>query len=161
MKVKKTTAKATLAGALGAAAVGLGAGIAHADPFPAPPRIPGFDVAGPNVNTPPVNIQGPGADIDGPNVSAPGLDIQGPDANLGAPNVALPGIGFNGPGANIGAPGNPYPPGLNGELPPGHGVPDWAPPQPPPPPWAPFAPVQWNAEAQAWGVYTNAGFQAL
>jgi hypothetical protein len=37
-------------------------------------------------------------------------------------------------------------------------APNWAPPQPPPPPWAPFAPVSWNAEVQAWGVYTAEAF---
>ena len=41
MKLKKTAAKATLAGALGAAAVVLGAGLAQANPpFPVPPPWP-------------------------------------------------------------------------------------------------------------------------
>ena len=88
MKLKKTAVKATLVGAMGAAAVGLGAGMAQADPFPVPP------------------------------------------------------VGVEGPGASIAPPA-------------------WAPPQPPPPSWAPAAPVSWNAEANAWGVYTNAGFQPV
>jgi len=152
MQVKKNPAKATLAGALGAAAVGLGAGIAQADPlFPVPPPVPGD----------------PGISVEGPDVSAPGLDLQGPDASVDIPNVDVDAPEFQGPGANIGGPGSPVPPGL-GDIPPGHGgpmpnadVPEWAPPQPPPPPWAPFAPVQWSMEAQGWGVYTAAGFQAV
>jgi hypothetical protein len=148
MKVKKTTVKAMLVGAMGAAAVGLGAGVAHADPmFPVPPvPNPGIRVDGPNLGV-------PGVDIDGPNLNGPGVDINGPD-------VSTPGFGVEGPGANIGGPGNPAPPGQGFDVPPGH-APSWAPPQPPPPPWAPFAPVQWNAEANAWGVYTAAGFQPV
>ena len=126
MKVKKTTTKAVLAGAFGAAAVGLSAGIAQADPpMPAPPV--------------------PGISVDGPHVSGPGVDLAGP-------------------GVNIDGPGTPAPPGQGYLAPPGHAdqlsvdVPSWA---PPPPWWAPFAPVQWNAQAQAWGVYVNGGFQAL
>ena len=112
MKLNKTAAKATLAGALGAAAVGLGAGLAQADPgFPVPPPWP--------VPAP----ADPGISIEGPSVSAPGVSLEGPGASI-APPV-------------------------------------WAPPQPPPPFWAPWLPVSWNAEAQAWGVYTNAGFQPV
>ncbi len=69
MKVRKTTTKAMLAGAFGAAAVGFGAGIAHADPpFPAPPPVPtpGISVDGPHVNGPGVDLAGPGVNIDGP-----------------------------------------------------------------------------------------------
>jgi hypothetical protein len=54
MKLKKTAVKATLAGALGAAAVGLGAGLSHADPFLPPPwptpTDPGLSVQGPSVS---------------------------------------------------------------------------------------------------------------
>ena len=90
----------------------------------------------------------------------PGISVDGPDVNG-------PGIEFAGPGANIAGPGTPAPPGQGLLPPPGHieplsvDVPEWAPPQPLPPWWAPFAPVQWNAEAQAWGVYTDAGFQLV
>jgi hypothetical protein len=70
-----------------------------------------------------------------PTPSDPGVSVEGPSLNA-------PGISVQGPGASI--------------VPP-----VWAPPQPPPPPWAPFAPVQWNAEANVWGVYTNAGFQPV
>jgi len=136
MKLKKTAVKATLAGALGAAAVGLGAALAHADPFLPPwptPTDPGLSVQGPSVSGPGIDLQGPsgnigspfepGASVEGPSVSGPGIDLQGPSGNIGSP--------------------------------------PWAPPQPPPPPWAPFAPVQWNAQANAWGVYTAAGFQSV
>jgi hypothetical protein len=158
MNMKKTTVKATLAGALGAAAVGLGAGIAQADPpfFPVPP-VPGN--SGISVDGPDVGV--PGVDINGPDLNGPGVDINGPD-------VSTPGFGVDGPGVNVGGPGNPLPPGQGFSPPPGHdgfirdvGAPDWAPPRPPSPPWAPFAPVQWNAEANAWGVYTNTGFQVV
>jgi hypothetical protein len=108
MKLKKTAVKATLAGALGAATVGLGAGLAHADPILPPPWPTPTD---------------PGLSVQGPSVSGPGIDLQGPSGSIAPP--------------------------------------PWAPPQPPPPPWAPFAPVQWNAEANVWGVYTAAGFQPV
>lgn len=149
MNLKKIAVKTTLAGAMGAAAVGLGAGMAHAEPFlpppwpvPAPPAEPGIGVQGPDVTTPGLNFAAPGASIDGPSVSAPGLGIQGPDASIGGPSVSVPPVGIEGPGVGIAPPA-------------------WAPPQPLPPPWAPFAPVSWNAEANAWGVYTNAGFQPV
>jgi hypothetical protein len=150
MKLKKTAAKATLAGALGAAALGLGAGVAHAEPlFPLPPPVPGH----PGISVDGANVGVPAVDIDGPDVSGLGVDINGPD-------VSTPGFGVEGPGVNIDGPGIPAPPGLNYNAPPGH-IRQWAPPQPPPPPWAPFAPVQWNAEANAWGVYAASGFQPV
>ena len=64
-----------------------------------------------------------------------GVSVEGPSLNA-------PGISVEGPAASIAPP-------------------VWAPPQPPSPPWAPWLPVSWNAEAQAWGVYTNAGFQPV
>lgn len=65
----------------------------------------------------------------------PGVSVEGPSFDA-------PGISVQGPDANIAPP-------------------VWAPPRPPSPPWAPFAPVSWNTEAQAWGVYTAAGFQPV
>src|SRR6476660_2059402 len=53
------------------------------------------------------------------------------------PAPDAPGVSVEGPAASIAPP-------------------VWAPPQPPSPSWAPWLPVSWNAEAQAWGVYTNA-----
>lgn len=70
-----------------------------------------------------------------PAPAAPGVNVEGPTLNA-------PGISVEGPGASIAPP-------------------VWAPPQPPAPSWAPWLPVQWNAEAQAWGVYTNVGFQPV
>ncbi len=107
MKLKKTAVKATLVGALGAAAVGLGAGVAQADPW----------------SPPPWPMPAPGVSVEGPSLNAPGVSLEGPDASI-APPV-------------------------------------WAPPRPPAPPWAPWLPVSWNADAQVWGVYTNAGFQPV
>ena len=137
MKLKKTAVKATLAGALGAAAVGLGAGLSHADPFLPPPWPTPTD---------------PGLSVQGPSVSGPGIDLQGPSGSIGSPfepGASVEGPSVNGPGVSLQGP--------SGSIAP----PPWAPPQPPPPPWAPFAPVQWNAEANVWGVYTPAGFQPV
>jgi hypothetical protein len=137
MKLKKTAVKATLAGALGAAAVGLGAGLSHADPFLPPPWPTPTD---------------PGLSVQGPSVSGPGIDLQGPSGSIGSPfepGASVEGPSVNGPGVSLQGP--------SGSIAP----PPWAPPQPPPPPWAPFAPVQWNAEANVWGVYTAAGFQPV
>jgi hypothetical protein len=68
-----------------------------------------------------------------------------------------------GPGVNVGAPGNPLPPGQVYLPPPGHRddlvVPMWAPPAPPPPWWAPWAPVEWNWELGAWGVWWDGEFK--
>jgi hypothetical protein len=68
-----------------------------------------------------------------------------------------------GPGANVGAPGNPLPPGQGYLPPPGHRddlvIPMWAPPAPPPPWWAPWAPVEWNWDLNAWGVWWNGEFK--
>ena len=113
MQFKKTAVKATLVGAMGTAALGLGAGLAQADPmFPAPP--PPWPAPAP---------ADPGVNLQGPSLNAPGISAKGPDMNV-APPV-------------------------------------WAPPRPPSPPWAPMQPVAWDAGAQAWGVYTNTGFQPV
>jgi hypothetical protein len=114
MKLKKTAAKATLVGSMGAAALGLGAGLAQADPMypsPPPPWMPAEQGSAPGVS------------VNGPSLNAPGISVQGPSAGVTPPV--------------------------------------WAPPAPPSPPWAPTLPVQWDAGAQAWGVYTNAGFQPV
>ena len=109
MNVKKTFVTALCAGALAGGAIGIGSGVANADPkWPSPPPWP-----------------------------------------------------VPGPGVNVGAPGNPLPPGHDGLPPPGHRdgvvVPIGVPPAPPF--WAPWLPVVWNAELNAWGVWTDVGFR--
>ncbi|OBK80118.1 hypothetical protein [Mycobacterium sp. 1274761.0] len=80
MDIKKLAVTTTMAGALGLGAVGLSAGIAHADQFvPNPPSIPVPAV--PQVNVP---------DVDFPQVNMP--DIDGPDVNL--PDVEFPDVEF-------------------------------------------------------------------
>jgi hypothetical protein len=67
MKLKITAAKASLAGAIGVAAAGFGAGLTHADPpVPPPPRpVPAPD------------------DAPGANVGAPGRDYLPPQGHSG------------------------------------------------------------------------------
>jgi len=67
MNLKKFAAKATLAGAVGFAALGAGMGLAQADPFwPSPPP-------------PPIPAPGPGANVGWPgNPLPPGQDYQPP-----------------------------------------------------------------------------------
>lgn len=60
MNLKKTAAKATVVGAMSFAAVGIGAGLSHADPVGPPP--PPWPVPAPD---------GPGANIGGPGNPAP------------------------------------------------------------------------------------------
>jgi hypothetical protein len=150
MNLNKITATAAMAGGLGAAAFGIGAGFAQADPGP--------------------NVPGPGPNVPGPNVPGPpGQDLPGPNGP-GGPGV--PGqpvcnsINGPGPGANCNGPGSPLPPGQDGLPPPGHyndpgryGIQTtWAPPGDPD--GRPL-PVVFNPQQQAWGVYTSNGFQVL
>jgi hypothetical protein len=67
MHLKKFAAEATLAGAVGFAALGAGTGLAHADPFwPTPPP-------------PPIPAPGPGANVGWPgNPLPPGQNYQPP-----------------------------------------------------------------------------------
>jgi hypothetical protein len=67
MHLKKFAAEATLAGAVGFAALGAGTGLAHADPFwPTPPP-------------PPIPAPGPGANVGWPgNPLPPGQHYQPP-----------------------------------------------------------------------------------
>src|SRR6476661_8458320 len=99
MNLNKIAATAAMAGGLGAAAFGIGAGFAQAEP-----------------NGP--NVPGPG----GPNVPGPNVPGQVPPGQVPGPNRQ--GIG-NGPkcdgqGANALCPGSPLPPGQGGAPPPGH-----------------------------------------
>ena len=146
MKLNKIAATAAMAGALGSAALGIGAGLAQGDPNgPNGPNVPGPNVPGPNV---------PGQNVPGQNV--PG---QGPN---------LPGqpICNGGPGVNCNGPGSPLPPGQNGFPPPGHyndpgsyGLPaTWVPPVGDPE--GTQLPVVFDPQLGQWGVNTSTGFQA-
>ena len=77
MKLKKTAVKTTLVGAMGAAAVGLGAGLAHADPWSPPP----WPMPAPAE---------PGVSVEGPSLNAPGVSLEGPDASIAPPVWAPP-----------------------------------------------------------------------
>ena len=86
MKLKKLAAQTAMAGALGAAALGLGAGLAQADPHgpPGPPWIPG----------PGVNAGAPG------NPLPPGQGYLPPPGHRGDIDDVHPGLG---PAAVLGA----------------------------------------------------------
>lgn len=138
MKLSKIAATAAMTGALGSAALGIGAGFAQADPDgPHPgPNVPGPNVPGPNV----------------PDRDGPGQGQWGP----GQP------ICNGGPGANCNGPGTPLPPGQHGFPPPGHyndpggyGYPArWAPPDQPGDYPVVFNPdPAWNQ----WGVFLPDG----
>lgn len=144
MKLNRIAATAAMTGALGSAALGIGAGFAQADP--SGPGGPGPNVPGPNI---------PGPNVPGPNV--PGQQ-PGPGYIPGQP------ICSGGPGVNCNGPGSPLPPGQNGFPPPGqyndpdrYGLPaTWI------APGTDVAlPVVFNAELGAWGVYTTTGFVAI
>lgn len=141
MYLKKIAATAAMAAGLGSAALGIGAGLAQADPNG--PNIPGPNVPGPNVPGPNVPGQGPGRGHE----SVPGLPICS-----------------GGPGVNCNGPGTPLPPGQNGFPPPGHyndpigyGLPaTWI------APGTDVAlPVVFNPEVGAWGVFTTSGFVSI
>lgn len=142
MNLNKITATVAMAGGLGAAAFGIGAGFAQADPGP--------------------NVPGPGPNVPGPNM--PGdRDLPG--------HGQLPGQGWpvcnGGPGANCNGPGSPLPPGQNGFPPPGQyndpgrsGLPaTWIPPVGDPD--GTQLPVVFNPELGQWGVNTSSGFQVF
>ncbi|WP_139830757.1 hypothetical protein [Mycobacterium paraense] len=143
MHLNKITATAAMAGGLGAAALGIGAGLAQADPGP--------------------NVPGPGPNVPGPNVPGPNMPGQGP-----AQGPYVPGqpICNGGPGVNCNGPGSPLPPGQNGAPPPGHyndpgsyGLPaTWVPPVGDPD--GTQLPVVYNPDLGQWGVNTSTGFQA-
>jgi hypothetical protein len=72
MKLRRTAATATLAGAMSIAAAVFGAGLAHADPpFPTPPPVP------PSNHSPGVNLGAPG------NPAPPGQGFQPPQGHDG------------------------------------------------------------------------------
>ncbi|HTY34138.1 hypothetical protein [Mycobacterium sp.] len=144
MKLNKMAATAAMAGALGSAALGIGAGFAQADP-----------------NGP--NMPGPGPNVPGPNV--PGANVPGPNGPGQGPVPGQP-ICNGGPGVNCNQPGSPLPPGQGGAPPPGHyndpgsyGLPaTWVPPVGDPD--GTQLPVVFNPQVGQWGVNTSAGFQA-
>ncbi|HTX96445.1 MAG TPA: hypothetical protein VME67_17220 [Mycobacterium sp.] len=142
MNLNKTAATAAMVGGLGAAALGIGAGFAQADPGP--------------------NVPGPGPNVPGPN--APGVpDRDGPGQG---PDVPGQPICNGGSGVNCNGPGTPLPPGQRGAPPPGHyndpgsyGLPaTWVPPVGDPDGRA--LPVVYNPDLGQWGVNTSSGFQA-
>ncbi len=147
MKLNKIAATAAMAGGLGATALGIGAGLAQADPGPNVPG-PGPNVPGPNV---------PGPNMPGPNMPGPG---QGP--MIPGQPICNPGA----PGVNCNLPGSPLPPGQNGFPPPGqyndpvrYGLPaTWVPPVGDPDDTQ--LPVVFNPQLGQWGVNTSSGFQA-
>jgi hypothetical protein len=145
--MKKFAAGLATAGLLGMGGLGVGLGIAQADP-----------------HTPPPN---PGNSDHGSNDGGQGN---------GRGNVGdLPDT-VTGPGVNAGAPGNPLPPGHGFLPPPGHGgpmpqdilrlpdVPDWVTTPITPPEGAPPVPTElpdwaaglnpiWDPDLNAWGVW--------
>ncbi|MEE6177405.1 hypothetical protein [Mycobacterium sp. 050134] len=136
MKLNKMAATAAMAGALGSAALGIGAGIAQADPNgpgPGGPNVPGPNVPGPN---------GPG--------QQPGPGYV-PICNPGAPGV------------NCTRPGTPLPPGQHGTPPPGqyndpqgYGLPaTWV--NPPNYPVGEY-PIFFNPDVGQWGATINGQF---
>ncbi|BBY10138.1 hypothetical protein MMARJ_08780 [Mycobacterium marseillense] len=136
MRLNRIAASAAIAGALTSGALGVGAGLAQADPNG--PNVPG-PVPGPNV-------PGPGP--------VPGQNVPGPMPGQGVP------ICNAGPGVNCTAPGTPLPPGQNGFPPPGHyndpigyGLPArWMPPGQPG-----DYPVVFNPGVNQWGVFLPDG----
>ncbi len=140
MNLNKITATAAMAGGLGAAALGIGAGLAQAGPDS--PNVPG-PVPGPHV---------PGPDVRGPNV--PDQDVPGHGQVSGQP-VCNPGA----PGVNCNVPGSPLPPGHDMTPPPGHyndpdryGLPAT---------WTyngQDLPIVYNPVEKAWGVNASDGF---
>jgi hypothetical protein len=142
MNLSKIAATAAMAGGLGSAALGIGAGFAQADPGP--------------------NVPGPGPNVPGPNVPGGDRDLPGPGPNVPGQPICNPGA----PGVNCNAPGSPLPPGQNGFPPPGHyddpgryGLPaTWVPPVGDPD--GSQLPVVFNPQLGQWGVNTSAGFQA-
>lgn len=138
MQLSKILATAAMTGALGSAALGIGAGFAQADP-----------------NGP--NVPGPGPNVPGPNVPGPNVpDRNGPGQGPWVPQPICNG----GPGVNCNGPGTPLPPGQQGFPPPGHyndpggyGYPArWT------PPGAPGDyPVVFNPALDQWGVFLPDG----
>jgi hypothetical protein len=137
MKLNKIAATAAMAAGLGSAALGIGAGLAQADPG---------------------GGHGPG----GPNVPGPNVPGQGHEPGPGW----VPGqpICNGGPGVNCNGPGTPLPPGQRGFPPPGHyndpvgyGLPPvWHHPQG----FDGDYPIVFNPEFGQWGVFVNGQFIA-
>ncbi len=128
MNLNKFAATAAMAGALGSAALGIGAGLAQADPNG--PNVPGPNVPGPNV-------PGPGQ-VPGPAVpvcnGGPGVNCNGPGAPLPPGQRGAPPPGhYNDPGG-YGYPARWTPPGQPGDY-----------------------PVVFNPAANAWGVFLPNG----
>ena len=121
MNLKKMAATASVAGTLGgAAALGLGTGVVHADPkFPVPPIPPVPGPPAPDVGAPPVEVpRGPNLNVPpgqvppGPPAFAPPVDVPpGPPANV------PPGPPLNVP-ADLNVPPGQVPPGPPVNVPP-------------------------------------------
>ena len=136
MKLSKLAATAAITGALGSAALGIGAGFAQADPGP---NVPGPNVPGPNV---------PGPHPNGPGV--PGMPI----CNGG------PGVNCNGPGSPLPPGQHGFPPPGHYNEPVRYGLPaTWVPPVGDPD--GTQLPVVFNPDLGQWGVNTSSGFQVF
>src|SRR5271165_949332 len=135
MNLKKRLAGASLAGGLGLAVLGLGAGMAYADPPGGPcGGPPGSQCGGPGGPWgPPGDFHGPG----GPG-GPPPPQQGGPGGPWGPPGD------FHGPGGGPGNWGRPDDQVWRGRPPPwGQGPPPWGFGPPPPPPWQGPPPPPW------------------
>ncbi|MDH6242746.1 hypothetical protein [Mycobacterium sp. OTB74] len=135
MTFKKTAARAVATSLLGMAGLGLGAGLAHADPFsPMPPPIPS-----PGVPT-------PGVPDLGANAGMPGNPLP-------AGHGYLPPPGHGGPMPQDRVPYTAVPAWVTVPAVPPMGTP----PAPPAPDWAVGLPVVWNPDLSTWGVWDAQG----
>lgn len=130
MTLKKTAARTVATSMLGLAGLGVGAGLAQADPYSPMPSPP-----------------------------SPGVTT-GPDANAGTPGNPLPaGHGFLPPPGHGGplpqdrVPFTATPAWVQAPVTPPTGTP----PAPSAPDWATGMPVVWDPELSAWGVWDTQG----
>ena len=143
MDVKKIAAGAATAGLLGLGGLGVGVGLAQADPQSPPPRPSG---PGSSDNSGNQGNRGPQA-----------TTITGPGVNAGAPGNPLPpGLGYlpppghGGPMPQDRIPYPSTPAWVTTKVTP----PAWAPPEPAElPNWATGMPVFWNSDLNTWGVW--------
>ncbi|GAS88365.1 hypothetical protein [Mycolicibacterium brisbanense] len=128
MALKKIAARAVTTSMLGMAGLGIGAGLAHADPHvPMPP-------------TPPVPA---------PGIPGPGVNAGVPGNPLPPGQGYLPPPGHGGPMPQDRIPFASAPPWVTVPAVPPMGTP----PAPPVPDWATGLPVVWDPDIGAWGVW--------
>ena len=142
MDMKKYAAGAATAGLLGLGGLGLGMGLAQADPASPPPADPGHsDNAGDNgaPGPRPTTVTGPGVNAEDPgNPLPPGLGYLPPPGHGGP--MPQDSIAFPEAPAWVLTPVTP---------------PEDAPPQPELPEWAEGLPVVWNPDLEVWGVWNE------